>query len=270
MVLSLGPFQIDRGGPIMPYREKRVHLYEQLELFVYPITVEERRQPRRKKKEQASREAQKALNDLNSRKHMRWIIHTNFVKGKDFYLTLTYSDENIPKTIEEAERNLSNYLKRINRLRKKMGLPNAKYIAVTEWHEGEKRTRIHHHIIIDGELSRDLLEDKWGKGRTNVRRLQPDPLTGYEDLANYLCKQPRTKKGKRRWKQSKGNLKKPDIRINDSKYSGRKVRKLAQCPEDPTEFEKIYKGYKFTSCKVMVNKMTDGIYLHVRMRKMQI
>lgn len=253
----------------MPVREKRIYLGEYLEVEVYPITKEERQQPRRKKKEQESREAQKVLNDKNTRKYLRWKITTNFGK-KDFYLSLSYSDEHLPRTIEEAERQLSNYIQRVNRLRKKKGLPNAKYIAFTEFLEGDRKIRVHHHIIIDGGLDRDVLEEKWGRGRANSKKLQPDPLRGYEELANYLCKQPRTKKGKKRWKQSKGNLVKPNIRINDSKYSGRKVQELARCPEDSQVFERIYRGYTFTACKASVNKLTDGVYLHIRMRKIQI
>lgn len=253
----------------MPIREKRIYTGEFMEVEIYPITNEECRQPRRRKKKLESKEAQRVLNDKNSRKYLRWMFATNFTR-KDFYITLSYSDENLPRTIEEAERRLKNYIERVNRVRKKRGLPNAKYVAITESNNGEKRIRVHHHIVMDCGLERELLEEKWGLGRVNTRALQPDRKKGYEELANYFCKQPRTEKGKKRWKQSKGNLVKPDIRINDNKFSMRKVRGIASCPEDNETFEKIYKGYEFSGCKVSINKMTDGIYLHIRMRKIQI
>ena len=129
--------------------------------------------------------------------------------------------------------------------------------------------RIHHHIVMDGLMDRNTVERKWKKGRVNAQMLQPNEQ-GFEQLANYLSKSFRTEKGKKKWKRSRGNLVKPDIRINDHKYSRRKVLEISRCPEDNTIFEKIYKGYTFTYCKTSVNKMTDGVYLHIRMRKIQI
>ncbi len=57
---------------------------------------------------------------------------------------------------------MRNYIRRIQRLRKKRGLPPLKYIAVTE--RGKKGGRYHHHITINGGIDRDELESLWGLG----------------------------------------------------------------------------------------------------------
>ena len=57
-----------------------------------------------------------------------------------YFLTLTYSNENLPDDQEEAEREITLFLKRI---RKSL---NIRYFNVTE--HGKKRGRIHHHTII--------------------------------------------------------------------------------------------------------------------------
>ena len=110
---------------------------------------------------------------------------------------------------------------RIKNFRKRNGLDELKYIAVLEYREAtdDKRTktRIHHHIIISG-MDRDKAEELWGKGMANANRMQANEL-GFEELANYLSKDPR---GKKRWSQSK-NIVIPVPEIKDYKYSNKKI-----------------------------------------------
>ena len=63
-------------------------------------------------------------------------------------------------------------------------------------------------------MDRDKAEELWGKGTANANRMQANEL-GFEELANYLSKDPR---GKKRWSQSK-NIVIPVPDINDYKYS---------------------------------------------------
>lgn len=65
-------------------------------------------------------------------------------------------------------------------------------------------------------MDRDKAEELWGKGTANANRMQANEL-GFEELANYLSKDPR---GKKRWSQSK-NIVIPIPEINDYKYSNK-------------------------------------------------
>lgn len=247
----------------MPYREKRIYSGSILEIEIYPISIKERKQPRKqKKKESASK--QKNLNDKNAKKKFIRLINTNFTDN-DLSLHVTYDPKYLPKTPEEAKRNIDNFIRRVRRYFIKMGEAPPKYIIVTEYHEPDlkdkrKRIRIHHHIIMTG-MDRDTAEQLWNKGRANADRLKADEF-GYEGLARYLLKNPQ---GAKRWTQSK-NLKQPTIKINDYKFSKRKTEQLAMYLEDRELFEKLYPGYTYTECKAKLNDVTANTHLYIKMK----
>ncbi|WP_294352213.1 hypothetical protein [uncultured Clostridium sp.] len=247
----------------MPIREKRIYSGNYLEVEVYPISKKEQQQKRRKKCK-VSLPKQRNLNDKNARKHLRRLINTNFTDF-DIVLHLTYDNKNLPSSEEEAKRNLSNFFRRVKNYRKRNGLEDLKYIAVTEYKEAtdDKRTktRIHHHIVISG-MDRDKLEELWGKGKANADRLQSNEL-GYEELANYISKDP---KGNKRWTQSR-NIKQPTIKVNDHKYSLRKAWDLFYCQGERKLLEDLYPGYTLSTFKSTVNDINAGCYSYIKMRK---
>lgn len=248
----------------MPYREKKIYSGKILEVEIYPISLQERKQ-KRKKKEKQSLPKQKNLNDKNARKHLVRLLNTNFT-DKDLAVHLTYTDKELPKTEVEAKKDVENYLRRVRYYRKKNGLEELKYIAVIEHKEQEenqKAVRIHHHIVMSG-MDRDIAETLWKKGRANADRLQEDEF-GYEALGRYISKDP---KGAKRWIPSK-NLKQPEIKVNDFKYSRRKVDSIAKAPEDRELFSKMYPGYILNNCKVTVNDVYASTYLSIKMRKLE-
>lgn len=200
---------------------------------------------------------QKKLNDKRARRYFNQLIQTNFTE-KDLHVSLTYKEKYKPETLETAQKDLENFIRRLKRKRAAAGLDPLKYVAVTE--HGGKGGRIHHHIIINGGLDRDEIEATWstgGKGKkageslgyANADRLQLDEKRGLEALSNYLMKDP---KGRKRWSQSR-NLTKPWESISDTAISGRTLDKLLTVPEDSQDtsaiFEKLHKGYKLLSMK---------------------
>lgn len=245
------------------YREKRIYAGKILEVEVYPITIQDKKKKRRDK-EKESLQKQKNLNDKNARKHLIRLINANFT-NKDLAVHLTYSDKNLPKNDKEAKRDVANYMRRLKHYRKKNNLEPLKYIAVIEYknQESGKRVRLHHHIIIN-DMDRDVVEELWGKGWVNADRLQENEY-GYEALGRYISKDP---KGNKRWTQSK-NLKKPIIKVNDSKYKRKKVYDIAKNPDDTREFEKLYPGYFLNECKVEFNEINGETYLYIKMRKIR-
>lgn len=247
----------------MAYREKKVYSGKMLEVEIYPISLLEKKQPRRKK-EKLSPPKQKNLNEKNAKKHLIRLINTNFT-DEDLAVHLTYDNKNYPRSEEEARKDMANFIRRIKYYRKKNGLPELKYIAVIEYRESErgKQIRLHHHAIMN-DMDRDVVEELWGKGRANADRLKADEY-GYEGLARYISKDP---KGSKRWTQSK-NLKQPTVKVNDHKYSKRKIEQISNSPEDRQLFEKLYPGYILNDCEVQVNDINAGTYIYIKMRKLR-
>lgn len=246
----------------MPYRVKEYFCGDFLELEIFPVSRKEVKQSRAVKRKE-SEPKQKNLNCKNSKKYLRRLVHNNFT-DQDIVIHLTYRDEDLPKSEEEARNDVRNYIRRINYRRKKRGLKNIKYIAIIEYEdaEGKKNVRMHHHIIMSGDMDRDELEKLWTKGWANADRLQADE-NGYEALVNYITKDP---KGKKRWTSSK-NLEKPIPNVSDYKYTNKRVREIANAPEDRTLFEKFYPDYILNNCKVTINDYTAGIHLFIKLRR---
>ena len=264
-------------------REKKIYCgpeYLEVDLYNYTQTEDEKaRSGQRSKKEVKSTPKQVDWNDINARRRFTWLVNTNF-GADDLHVTLTYSNEHLPPTVEDAERELRNYLRRVAYKRNKAGLPPLKYITIpacTFKADGVTPARIHHHIIMNGGLDRDALEDLWRKrrerkhpkgakiGYANADRLQPGE-NGLAALCEYLAKQTG---GKKRWSSSQGleqpekevndpdtpprentsrfsasaNLDKPWSRTNDHSFSRKEVEKIAKDPPDPSYWERRYPGY---------------------------
>lgn len=203
-------------------REKRIYCGEEyLEVDIVAVT----NMPEAGKgKKGKSSQAQKNLNDKRSKRRFVQIANTNFGTN-DFHISATYNNEHLPMSLEEAEKNVHNYLDRIKRKMKRETGEDLKYMLVTEYtpeeEEGQltlqgieaddkttKAVRIHHHIIINsGGLDRDDLELMWSTTRINWKkandpeyranvdyygfvncdRLQPNE-NGLEGIVNYINK----------------------------------------------------------------------------------
>lgn len=261
-------------------REKKIYCgTEYLEVDIYPYTQNQKmKKGKRAKKKKESLLTQKNLNDKNARRKFIQIGEANFGKD-DISLTLTYSDEMLPKTIEEAEKEVQNFLRRVKRARQKEGLENLKYMLVTSYRDEEgEMVRVHHHIMMNKGLDRDKLEGLWRKkrekgekegkpiGRANADRIQPDYNTGITELCSYLAKNPTQKK---RWSSSQ-NLIRPESRTNDYKYSRRKILKIISEPLDVAYWERQYPGYtikdKVGGYEAVYNEFT-GWSLYLKLRK---
>lgn len=236
-----------------------------VECEIYPVYERRRDIPRRQKKFE-SKKSQQNLNDKNAIKKFVRLVNTNFSKN-DLVITLSYENKYLP-TYKQAKRDITNYIRRIKRHREKHGLEKLKYVYVIEWVDEEeqhksKKVRVHHHIIIN-KMDRDVAEEKWGKGRVQAKRLQPDQF-GLEGIARYMLKQP---KGDKRWSASR-NLKKPTIYKSVSRLSKRKAERMAMSPDDmPELYEKLYKDkYRYLDHKSFYSDITEGFYLYSRMRK---
>lgn len=253
------------------YATKEIRAGDQMDVEIYPeFTRQERSlipdEGRRKKQ----RQAQRNLNEKNSRKYCERLINENFT-DRDIWATLTYTDENMPGSMEEAQKDMTNYIKRINYRRKKEGLKNARYIYVTECSE---KGRWHHHIVMDGDIDMDTVEATWKKGKRNeVRRLQKDE-NGLSGMAMYITKQKKQKgaaggKYQKAWKASKG-LKKPEIRKNHYKFKQKDVDEIVTgkaAIEDKLSKWYAADGYSMTSFEIRYNIFNGRFYISARMNR---
>ena len=238
------------------YKTKKTTSGRMVELEIYPVFEHKSNIPRDRIRK--TRNAQRNLNDKNARKMFVRLLCTNFCNG-DYFGTFNY--EVHPASIEEAEKLVINYIRRLNHRRKKLGLPNTKYLIITEQ---SKNGRIHHHIIMDNLLDRDTVEDLWKHGKRNhLRRLAEDDF-GLTGLATYLSKDP---KGRKRWKGSR-NLKKPKQTVSFSKYKKRRVLRMVRNQNMiETEMAKDFPKNKFLDAEVRHNGINGLFYIYVRMVK---
>ncbi|MUG24744.1 hypothetical protein GNQ08_20460 [Paenibacillus macerans] len=244
-----------------------------MEVDIYPLNKQPPKPKGRAKKQKVSAPKQKNLNDKNAKRYFTQLVNTNFGEG-DLHVTVTYAQ--VPETLEEAEKEAANYLRRISHRRKREGLHPLKYILVTEYSSGkngEKPTRVHHHIIMNGGLDRDIIEDLWRRPRrkgqkqgdrigfANADRLKPNEY-GLEALSRYLMKNPN---GRKRWSSSQ-NLERPTYRTNDHKYTRRQVEQIVRNEIDnQTYWKKKYPEWDVTECKPVYNEITGwSIYLKLR------
>ena len=269
-------------------REKKIVCgknYMEVDLYSLSESQLESKKGKRSKKKKVSLPKQEKMNSKNARRRFIQLAETNFGQD-DIFLTVTYKDKYLPRSYDDSQREVRNYIRRIKDRMKSKGVEGElKYIVVTSMREkngDEKSIRYHHHFLISCGLDRDSIERLWRRprrkgqkegdyiGYANSKRIQEDVNTGILGLANYLA---RHTTYRRRWSCSQ-NLERPYERTNDHKYSRKKLLKYALDPYDIERWEKIYKGYtiadKDNGIEAVYNDFTGwSIYLKLR-RKLRL
>ena len=257
------PYRERVGG--MHYCTKTEKAGDTLVLTVYPILGRSDRAKAEAARKAMSRERQTRYNRERARRRLALLMDANFGRN-DLHVTLTY--RGTPPDYEQARKDVRNYLRAVKRMREKAGLPEMKYIYVIEEEggDGEKR-RIHVHLMMTGGISREALEEKWGRGYANCDRLQPEEGTGLLELARYFTKLER-EKHRRAWSASK-NLRKPRTTVSRTRMSNARVRRLCQeIPGNAAEvLGKLYPGYKVGAVEPYVSDWIPGVYLRIRLRR---
>ena len=267
----------------MFYREKKTDCGTYREVDIIPRTENAERavKGKRRKRHKVTEPKQKDLNDKNARRYLVQLGNGNFGIG-DIHASCTYSRENLPESVEEAERIVGNYLRRIAYRRKKLGIEPLKYILVTEYKfskDGQAIKRIHHHIIMNGGLSRDDVEMMWTHdpinwrkasepgyrvrqiGWVNADRIQVNE-NGIEALCKYITKDPQ---GKKRWSSSRNLERRYEQPPADHKHSRAKVERLAKSDDCGREyFEKLFPDFSITEIRPEYYQET-GWHIYLKM-----
>ena len=233
-----------------------------MEVDLYPVSDKQHKASVKVKAREASSIAQQNYNEKRAKRYHVQLVNTNFNKN-DYSLTLTYDDEHLPdpEDITQVDRDYSNYIKKVYRYCDKNNIARPKWIAVAEYTTIEDDVvvgRHHFHGIIEHTegLTREILEDLWGKGFTRCERLDFDHGS-VESLVRYISK---NKRCKRRWRQSRG-LKRPITpRPNDTKWSRKKFEEASKTYiDDAAYWEKQYPGYTLNRVETTV---TDTGHRH--------
>lgn len=267
--------QMFKHGFKCVYALKEIRAGEQFEVEIYPEFSKADDIPAGGRIKKDNSTAQKNLNDKNARKYVERLLNENF-SDADIWVTLTYGDGKEPKSMDEAIKNMQNYIRRLNYQRKKRGLPSARYIYITEY-DPDAEIRWHHHLVIDGMMDMDTVESTWKKGRRNeTRRLNKDEY-GLTGMSHYITKEKNRAKGEKRWNSSQ-NLKQFRVRKVHSKppVAGQKQyrpvgRYVDTFIKDRDAIEqqmtKWYPEYDFTESGVYYNDFNGMFYIRTRMRR---
>ena len=251
----------------MGYRRSVVLAGDRMECEIYPVFGRDDEQKARAAKKNITPAKQKRLNDERARRRLIQLADANFTE-KDIHLTLTYRTA---PDYPQCRKDLRNFLLRVKRYRERMGMDELKYIYTIEGRrenvKGAGVNRIHVHMLMNGGVSRERLEEMWEMGYANADRLQPTER-GLEEIASYIIKEARNKDGARKWSASR-NLKQPVRRTTDAKCSNRMVKLIAHDirNEAREKMEKLYPRYRFVDCRLYYSDQLDGVYIRVLMRR---
>ncbi len=244
----------------MLYTEKRVYAGDMLDIDIFPEW------PRGRGKREVSKgtcESQKKVNDRNKVRKFIQLINANFKANIDIVVHVGYSGAYNP-TIEQMDRDIENYKRRLRYAMKKHGWGELKIVVVREFDDASQKKK-HAHIICNFP-NRDMAEALWKHcDYPNARRLKSNDF-GLTGLAVYLKKDP---KGKKSYKASR-NLYKPYNfpKYNHSRYGrGKTVRMLSTYHTEPKEhFEKVHPAYQYLDMHTYISDSGD-VFLYARMKK---
>lgn len=223
----------------MGYYEKRIQSGPYLEVYRYHALRSPGKQTPRGPVERDTTEYQEELNSVAAWKKLFRLELCNFSRAAgDLFVTVTHRERITEADALREERNL---IARLKRLRKKLGLPELKYIAVTE-----EQGRWHTHLILNGGLTLKQLVKVWGdRGRVAVSTLEDQ--NNYRELARYLTtdhKECRRKTDDHGDPALKTPRRKYQRRWHASRNLARPVEKVKPAPKPRLGEPKPPKGYR--------------------------
>lgn len=244
------------------YRERTYYCGDYLEKEIFPVYTQARARGKRRK---PTSDTQQRLNQRHAEGKLRRLLHTNFTPS-DLFVTLTFDDAHLPPSVEDAQRLLQNFLRRLKRRYAKLGT-ELKYIYILE--KGEQTGRLHAHMVISGGMSEEDLAAPWGMGEVSADGLEFNE-DGLAALAKYFTKgdadgKPITWK---RWVGSR-NLQQPMVVDRDGRFSHRKMEALCMDGGDTDYLETEVDGYEIAPYSVHISEdIYGGYYLAAVMKKM--
>lgn len=281
-----GKLEAGWAAGVLHQRTKTIKAGPMVYVECFPVwDTARRRAAMTEAQRETHRRAQEKLNRTNARKRLVRLVNANFGEG-DMILTMSYPNDGQPGDDAQAHRDLVNYIGRVKYLRKRRGLPQIRYITITEVTRSAKYgVRWHHHVIMGGDgITRDEAEACWRKkhgGICNAKACQPTErhLTGF---ARYLTqdkrsrtveadgKNPQEKAMRRGWNPSK-NLRDPAESVADKKISIRKAGRIAEAAQDFAQmrevFAKLYPDCELLEITAKRSPWAAGVYISAELRR---
>ena len=223
----------------MGYYEKRIQSGPYLEVYRYHALRSPGKQTPRGPVERDTTEYQEQLNSVAAWKKLLRLVLCNFSRAAgDLFVTVTHRERITEADALREERNL---IARLKRLRKRLGLSELKYIAVTE-----EQGRWHTHLILNGGLTLEQLVKVWGdRGRVAVSTLEDQ--NNYRELARYLTtdhKECRRKTDEHGDPALKTPRRKYQRRWHASRNLARPIEKVKPAPKPRLGEPRAPKGYR--------------------------
>ncbi len=250
-------------------REGKVKSNRLLNVDFFPIYPSGRRIPSRAPKTNQSSEEQQEYNHNRATMRVIQLINVNFDE-RDFVCHPTFTVDNSPNTLEELDKIIVNFIRRINDYKKRHGFERSLYIYVREcaiYKSGVKKglPNPHFHLIIHGRgISREEIKKLWHNGHLNVDEYDPDTF-GPEAFSKYIRKDPQ---GKKNYVTAKGLKQPKKLKPVDGKVGRKTVERMAKLHCDDADYwERRYKGYRFIRCFARYNKYNGHWYVSVVMFK---
>lgn len=251
--------------------------YSEVDVIPLPDDVKrEHGNKSRKRRKYLTRPEQQNLNEKNSFRWMRLTMQGNFEKG-DYYFTLTYREGEIPapEKVEDAKKDLINFLRKCRERAKKKN-KDLKYLWVMEYElddDGNYLKRVHFHVVMNAVIGRDDIDECWSRGAgknrkllgyVTTRKILPSGDSGLEAIGGYFSKGKRWKKGKKMWNCSR-NLIRPSKTKNDHKFTRRQLEKMAKMNDLGMEIiQKKYSRYHIASIEFKYNEL-KGWHMYLKL-----
>ena len=93
------------------YRQRKYYCGEYLEVEIFPVYTKAKGRGKRRK---PTSDTQQRLNQRHAEGKLRRLLHTNFTPS-DLFVTLTFDDARLPASVEDAQRTIQNFLRRLKR-----------------------------------------------------------------------------------------------------------------------------------------------------------
>ena len=220
----------------MPYYEKRTFSGPVLEMERYYAT--EGGRPLNSPSAKPSTDMQDLLNEIQSWRQLWRMINCNFSReAGDLCMTLTFRRYT---SREESKKQYARFLRKLRTLRKKRKLPELKYILISEVQSG----RPHAHVIINSGITVEELTALWNELGT-VWASVLDNSNNYKDLAAYLLRQHKPRRGGQSEENAKDEHRRNEKRWSCSRNLEKPIVKKRKCrPVTIHTMPRAPKGYE--------------------------
>ena len=184
---------------------------------------------RRRAKLNPTSEAVAKINKINQERRLTAAINSNFMPG-DLWLTLSYSEIH---SIEHCMKEIAKFKRNLRNLTKKKGIT---YKIIESTGVGQKKGKPHHHIVISGSITRDMIIKYWPEEYVHIETLWSSG--NYHRIAKYMLKNAYQSKGER-GKHSKAFRSSVNVTVPQTREEEMK-RPASYDPEDIKPHEGYY------------------------------